>query len=79
MYFKWVNKELFFFYKFVLFISKRFLFLFWFNRFYFVVNYFYCDYSKMLIKLIEVWLVLRNMKIVLLKNNLGYLLVFKNC
>lgn len=75
----WVNKELFFLYKFVLFISKRFLFLFWFNRSHFVVNYSYCDYSKMSIKLTEVWSVLRNTKIVSLKNNPGYLLAFKNC
>lgn len=79
MYSRWVNKELFFLYKFVLFISKRFLFLFWFNRSHFVVNYSYCDYSKMSIKLTEVWSVLRNMKIVSLKNNPGYLLAFKNC
>lgn len=79
MYYKWVNKELFFLYKFVLCISKRFLFLFWFNRSHFVVNYSYCDYSKMSIKLTEVWSVLRNTKIVSLKNNPGYLLAFKNC
>lgn len=80
MYSKWVNKELFLLYiKFVLFISKRFLFLFWFNRSHFVVNYSYCDYSKMSIKLTEVWSVLRNTKIVSLKNNPGYLLAFKNC
>lgn len=50
-------------------------FLLWFSyRFHFFVNYYH--YSKISIKFIEIWSVLRNIRIISLRNEPGYALAF---